>query len=172
MKKLQILILIILVSCTPITTTPVETTPTQIEPSTVTETVVVKETFIPYPTLTATTEPSITATSTKTPTPYIIEITRFPVSPSPADFWQGLPDGSYFVSWSVMNVRSCPQKSCAIIDTVPAGTRVTVYAWSRPPFADEEWLCRVDLIFDKETKCSEAIALVYGGVVWGNLVLP
>lgn len=106
-----------------------------------------------------------------TGTPSIMEATPIAGSGGLQDHWQGLPSGTFFTPYGTSNVRSCARITCAIIDRIQV--RTEVFSRLELPYANEEWLCRVDLeLTDKGSVCPEAIALVYEGNILGNFVLP
>lgn len=171
MKKqiwIIIIVLLLAVACTSIPTS------TEVGIATSTETPNITETFIPFPTNTPTATATITPTPTQVNTPTIIEVTPIgPMRPSPADYWQGLPSDTYFVPDNNLNVRSCPNTVCAIIDKVYAGERIEVYSMFVVFGTDVKWLCRMDLeVVDKETNCPETFVYEWEGRLWGSLWLP
>lgn len=75
----------------------------------------------------------------------------------------------WYTPYTDMNVRWGPRIDAVRRYEIPARGTVRVYAWlSSLPI--EAWLC-LDPPIGDDYLCTEAVALVYGGKEWGDLIL-
>jgi len=155
-KRYVFAIALLLAGCTPIPGS--YTPPAPIATATLTHTPTVTATVTPTPTI------DWSATPTQiTPTGTIIEVT-----PLGGDWWATpLPkiedlSGTYTPN-ALQNVRWCPAIDCTRRYQLSAGQTVIIVAWLSD-LPDEAWLCISEA-------CDEAVALVYGGVEYGVLIL-
>ena len=175
MKRYVLALALVLAGCTPIpgsyTPPAPSASPAPTSQATDTPTPTSTATLTPTPTVTATVTPTPTIDWSATPTPignstaapWIIEATAI------GGEWWATPipkiedlAGTY-TPHALQNVRWCPAIDCSRRYQLSAGQTVAVVAWvSDLPY--EAWLCLSEA-------CDEAIALVYGSVEYGMLIL-
>jgi hypothetical protein len=118
-----------------------------------------------------------------TPTAGIIEATALGGEyPSARDYWQPLPNGTYYEPANRLYIRDFSgaeppidyQAQPKTGDMISLGERIIVYTIYRQYASPDRWLCIDPPLngVDKETICPRAVVYVLGLGTFGTLWMP